>query len=149
MPEQTPKKSNITLLIIILVIVLFALAVSLLLPNILLNKPSSEARAESDCKQIAMAITSYKDDYGILPFCGKTPITFEGKIMKILAGENPREKVYFASYGGKLINPWGNQYMLQLDTDYDGIITTQFGKVESDVAVWSATKGGDFAKSWD
>jgi type II secretory pathway pseudopilin PulG len=145
------KKYTFTELVI--VITFFGILAAIVLPPLGIpgcgcSKEGRKTKAESDCKQIAMAFMAYKNDYGTLPFNEINAFSFDGKIMKILAGENPRNKVYFSS-NGEITNPWGKQYTVYLDTDYNGVITTKFGEIASSVAVWTPTKGGDFAKSWE
>ena len=72
-----------------------------------------------------------------------------GEIIKILGGENQRKKVYFQSTQTELLNPWGEKYTIYFDHDYDGVITTEFGQIKSAVAVWTPTKNGEFASSWE
>jgi hypothetical protein len=97
-----------------------------------------------------MAIVGYKNDYGTLPTGDTGAIPFSGEIQTILAGANPRAKVYFSSTSTETIkNPWGGDYTIQLDSDYNGVVSTTVGEVADEVAVWTDVYGGGYAKSWE
>jgi len=133
-------RRGFTLIEMLVVIAIIAILSALLFPAIgkametaKRNKAGVEARA------IAAAIDLFFNDYGYLP----VPLNEQGggneqgqpftddeskKIIQVLIAENnqlnPRRKVYLkieqAQSTGELLDPWGSQYLIKLDRDYDG-----------------------------
>jgi type II secretion system protein G len=151
MKNKSIRKSRFTLIELLVVVGIIGILIGILLPAIAsAMKEGKKTKAESDCKQIAMAIAGYKNDYGTLPTSDSGSFTFTGDIQTILSGGNPRAKVYFATKTGvTLTNPWGQNYTVQLDSDYDGVVSTTVGVVADSVAVWTDVQGGGYAKSWE
>ena len=77
------------------------------------------------------------------------------------ATHNPTATVFLDSQrqnaGGVFLDPWGYQYRIALDTDYDGQVDTYRGVVRRDVAVVSvglyflndASSTNDLIASWE
>ena len=84
---------------------------------------SRKAQARNDVTQVAAAVKSYQLEFGRLPE--------SGNVIGQLTGENPKEIVFLelkAAKGsppkggisdGQLYDPWGQQYEVMLDDDYD------------------------------
>jgi prepilin-type N-terminal cleavage/methylation domain-containing protein len=110
---------------------------------------SKKAQARNDVQQVAAAVKAYLLEYGRLPE--------ESNVIEQLTGENSKEIVFFEAKaakgsppaggisGGKLYDPWGEEYEIELDDDYDNKIdrggTTHFTTV-----IVETTPPGDNAK---
>lgn len=146
-PHPAPQK-GFTLIELLVVIAIIALLAGLLFPAIgSAMKTAKRAKAATIAQSIESAIVLYSSDYG-----GKLPIAsgyggvdkfYEGDeskdIMVVLmaidtapnAGHvlNPTRKVYLdteqATDDGTLLDPWGTQYGIKLDLNYDGAVSYQ------------------------
>jgi prepilin-type N-terminal cleavage/methylation domain-containing protein len=86
-----------------------------------------KAQARNDVTQLAAAVKAYQLEYGRLPE--------EAEIIASLTGENTKELVFFEAKtakgnppkGGilndKLYDPWGQEYIIELDDDYDNRVS--------------------------
>ena len=86
-----------------------------------------KAQARNDVTQLAAAVKAYQLEYGRLPE--------EAEIIAALTGENTKELVFFEAKtakgnppkGGilndKLYDPWGQEYIIELDDDYDNRVS--------------------------
>jgi prepilin-type N-terminal cleavage/methylation domain-containing protein len=86
-----------------------------------------KAQARNDVTQLAAAVKAYQLEYGRLPE--------QGQIIAALTGENTKELVFFetkAAKGnppkggmldGKLYDPWGQEYTIVLDDNYDNRVS--------------------------
>ena len=114
MAKKHTIELKMTLLEVIALLGFAGILASILLPMMPLSPTSSdETRANSDCIQIARAITAYKADYGTLPSTNTKAMPFSGAILKTLAGDNPRNKIYYTANENDCKNPWGFSYTIQ------------------------------------
>jgi len=84
---------------------------------------SRKAQARNDVTQVAAAVKAYQLEYGRMPE--------DGNVIAQLTGENPKDIVFLelkAAKGsppkggisdGQLLDPWGQEYTIMLDDDYD------------------------------
>lgn len=95
------------------------------------------------CWMIAQAIAQFYDEYNYLPdVAGRETFPTGPALINILTGtnveENPKKVNYLLSNlanlkaGGldsesKLLDPWGNEYFVIMDADYDVEIANPFG----------------------
>jgi prepilin-type N-terminal cleavage/methylation domain-containing protein len=172
------KKNGFTLIELLVVIVILAILITLGskgLRNARISAKKAQARIEM--KSIETAIKAYVNKYGELPAeHGKTvgvdlrdepsSIVSEG-IISILtkaddmdAEYNPAEMVFLEPQGdgsdGRFLDPWGYQYRIALDTDYDDRVDINGEIVRRKVALVSVglfhLRGigstNDLIKSW-
>jgi hypothetical protein len=81
---------------------------------------SKRAQARNDVHQIASAVKAYLLEFGKLP---------SGNPIPELTGENPKKIVFLEAKkakngkggldGGSMKDPWGNDYDIKLDDNYD------------------------------
>jgi prepilin-type N-terminal cleavage/methylation domain-containing protein len=128
-------------------------------------------QAAADVRAIAAAINMFYNDYGYLPIPlsdqgtvadrddandGATLTPAESRrIIQVLtavpqghnAGHelNPRRKVYLSgpnfNEDGEFLDPWGRQYIIKLDTNFDGVV--EFNGVNHRTRVIVASGGRD------
>jgi prepilin-type N-terminal cleavage/methylation domain-containing protein len=127
-----------TLIELLVVIAVIAILAGLAFPavNGALNS-ARKAQARNDVQQIAAAIKAFRAEYGRYPSDTTSSdqwISDNGNLMKILTGEpgqplNPKDirflepklssKPKGGFYQGKFYDPWGELYLIKLNTDYD------------------------------
>ncbi len=145
------KRSGFTLIEMLVVIAIIAILAGLLFPAInRALETAKRNQAAADVRSIAGAITMFYNEYGYFPIpLNRTGLPDDGdgggnflsaeeskKIIQVLIAEdeehneghqlNPRQKVYLSMQNiqsdGTLEDPWGNQYLIKLDTNLDNII---------------------------
>lgn len=129
---------------------------ALLLPAVSQAKQKAyEVRAQAEAQSIRMAVKAYYSEYGRLPD-GETA----AKIITVLMGSNPRQIMFLdvsdASFReSTFVDPWSQGYAIELDSNYDGVVTLGDETIRDVCAVWSYgpnkrdEKGlGDDVASW-
>lgn len=94
---------------------------------------SRKAQARNDVNQVAAAVKAYQLEYGRLPD--------SRSVIAQLTGENNKEIVFLEMKtakgnppkggieGDKLLDPWGEEYEISLDDDYDNRVDGQLTTV--------------------
>jgi prepilin-type N-terminal cleavage/methylation domain-containing protein len=107
---------------------------------------SRKAQARNDVHQIASAVKAYLLEYGGLPE--------SGKVIGSLTGENPKRVVFLEAKtakgtppkaglaGGTMYDPWGAEYVIKLDDDYDNKIDHKGAKHFTTVVVETRSPDG-------
>ena len=148
------KKLGFTLIELLVVIVILGLLMTLGSKSLRAARLSAKkAQALVEAKSIETAIHAYHNKYGKLPaqdsLQGRTDLegneTESQSTVAILTAEdqllNPAEMVFLETQGssanGAFMDPWGEQYKILLDTDYDGYVDTPHGPIRRKVAVYS------------
>jgi len=108
---------------------------------------SKRAQARNDVNQIASAVKAYQLEYGRLPEAGQE--------IAQLTGENSKKIVFLEAKAaknnkggiadGKMYDPWGGEYTITLDDDYDNKMDHRGGTHFTTVIV-ETTPPGDNAK---
>jgi len=162
-----------TLIEMLTVIGIIGILASMLFPVVTrVMKTVKETQAKTEMKGIEMALKSYFNEYGRYPtnlstggdvsYGAISGATFtNGVLLNVLRSTNGPGNEAFASNPRKLsflevnakslqgtcyIDPWGQQYEIVVDADYDNICTLPAGSPVSSVAgrnvvIWS--KGAD------
>lgn len=121
------KRSAFTLIELLIVIAIIAILAGLGFAGLQGAMESGrKAQARNDVNQLAAAVKAYQLEYGRLPATDE--------VIAALTGRNSKELVFFeakAAKGqppkggildGKLYDPWGEEYTILLDEDYDNRI---------------------------
>jgi prepilin-type N-terminal cleavage/methylation domain-containing protein len=136
------KASGFTLIELLVVIAIIAILAGLAFPAVQgALGGGRKAQARNDVQQIAAAVRAFELEYGRQPSTETTTDTWlddNSVLMKILLGEdpalNPRNKRFLepklttSEKGGinsstkVFYDPWGKQYGIKLNTDYDNNI---------------------------
>lgn len=111
-------------------------------------------RAAIEAKSIGVAVEAYFIERGRLPVAsgeqGVADRLYQGAqsefVMQVLAGLNgdlnPERTVFIplpeAGTPGQFKDPWGDQYLLMMDNDYDGSVDCDGERIEGPCAVWSS-----------
>jgi prepilin-type N-terminal cleavage/methylation domain-containing protein len=160
------KTQKFTMVELLAVIAIIGILVGLLLPAVISGKEKALAtKARTDVASIAAAIGQFEATYGYLPYTeavGSEPITdgapgSYSSFIDILTGndatKNPRNITFLSTDGTTLTDPWGQNYNIMLDYDYNGSVTvTALGDtITGKPAVWSDGNpdGGSAITNWD
>jgi len=147
------SRTGFTLIEVLVVIAIIALIAGIVFPAVTRGLRTAKRNvAASEAKSIAGAIRMFYDDYGWLPvppdeqggdddvFTSDEDGYTSKDIIKILLGDkskdpddpnekpiNPKQKVYLdtdvATSDGTMLDPWGTQYSVLLDLNFDGRLT--------------------------
>ncbi len=134
------KRSAFTLIELLVVIAIIAILAGLGFAGIQGAMESSKrAQARNDVHQIASAVKAYLLEYGRLP--GSGSVISELTAQTSNAGANPKRIVFLEAKNAKgtppkgglsgsdMLDPWGNAYVIELDTDYDNKVRDQLTSV--------------------
>lgn len=159
------NRSAFTLIELLVVIAIIALLMGMLFPAVssaITTAKRNDARA--DAEQIASAINIFWNDYSRLPVPdGEQRMSSDGDdatyfteavsrdIIQVLIGENdalnPREKIYLdmdtSADDGTFKDPWGNQYHIKLDRDYNHKVAYGSGSMRFGVRAVVVSAGPD------
>lgn len=166
------RKQGFTLIELLVVISIIAILAGLLLPTLTsVFKSADKSKARTEMSSIATAVKAYMTEYGRLPaddsdqgrvnsyndsYAGFTATITEGttytgagssNVIDRLIGENPRRISFLESPSGSgdFKDPWGVQYGIVLDTDYDSLLSINGDDVRLTVVVFSR---GDGQTEW-
>ncbi len=156
------KTQKFTMVELLAVIAIIGILVGLLLPAVISGKEKALAtKARTDVASIAAAIGQFEATYGYLPYTeGTVPTSDDDTItystlIDILTGNNatmnPRNITFLSTDGTTLTDPWGQNYNIMLDYDYDGSVTALGDTITGKPAVWSDGNpdGGSAITNWD
>jgi general secretion pathway protein G len=109
-----------------------------------------KAQARNDISQLAAGVKAYQLEYGRLPKKDEVIAALTGKNSKALVffeakaakGEPPKSGIL----DGKLYDPWGQEYTIVLDEDYDNRITHD-GKEQLATVIVETTPPGKNQKA--
>ncbi|AKJ65125.1 prepilin-type N-terminal cleavage/methylation domain-containing protein [Kiritimatiella glycovorans] len=178
MEEQSKKRRDgFTLIELLTVIGIIAILMAIVVPGVSKVKENAQkAKARTEIKSIEMAVKAYESEYGKYPNqTGASDGTFstDEQLVNILRADddadlsedNPR-RIVFLEVGekslddGDFVDPWGEEYQVAYDGNYDNEITAgpSVNLKGRSVAVWSSgpnqnDQGGgdntDDLNSWD
>ncbi len=128
------KIGGFTLIELLVVIVIIMLLVGLLMPALHgTQQQSRKKKSKAECMAIETAIVSYKMDTGKWPLDpgdqGRSPDKEFGtsrpnaNVIKFLIKDRPPYidiGDFKSDKPGNIFDPWGNQYIIKIDSDYDG-----------------------------
>ncbi len=142
-----------TLIELLVVIAIIAVLMGLLIPagNSAINA-AKQAQAKNDIVGICNAVRAYNTEYGRFPNLGTTSgdttvASSNRDLIRILTGQdtekNPRRIVFMEVPAGKVVgtstivggsdssdnffDPWGTQYQVRYDSDYDNEVANWYG----------------------
>jgi len=146
-PNAARKAEAFTLIELLVVIAIIAILAGLAFPAVQSALGSGKkAQARNDVNQLVAAITAYRTEYGKLPFPSTTSgsdavsadnATIISALTTTNPALNPRGIVFFEPrktktgkaglVGSVFKDPWGEDYVFTLDTDYNGRIIADVG----------------------
>lgn len=129
------NKQGFTLIELLVVMAIIAILAAILVPLApKLIGTAKRNKAKGEVATIAMAVKQYYNDYGRMPATGPSHVASEPIIKTLIANDatkNPRNTVYLeletSNITGQFYDPWGNQYALYLDDDYNGKVVLNGG----------------------
>lgn len=184
MKRQTGSGRGFTLIELLVVVTIIGLLAAIVVPSIAgALKGAKKARAMSEIRDLDGAVKRYFSEYGKMPVPagqnGKPDKLFtgseQGQVVEILINQgdaslNPKEIIFLdldpASFGVKSTaemlvalksgykDPWGNDYGILMDLNFDEKIDSLggFGEIRAKVAVYSGGEKGNTApppyKTW-
>jgi len=133
------KKNGFTLLEMLIVIAILSILVTLGSKALRSARTSAKkTQALVEMTSIETAVKSYFNEYGKLPVVSEKQGAsdpdgsemFSREVLEILTAnnlaDNPREMVFIEPQSSPIdpvfFDPWGEPYLIYLDTDYDGEI---------------------------
>lgn len=145
-------KRGFTLIELLVVIVILGILIGLGSRGLRAAKINAKrAQARVEMSSIETAVKAYQHKYGKLPATDSyqgssdTPDseTLSRDTIAILSAqneeENPAEIIFIepqdSAEDGTFLDPWGEQYLIVLDTDYDGQVQIQNHTLRRKVAV--------------
>ena len=160
-----------TLIELLIVITIIAVLLGLLFPVFQgVQDRARKVQAKNDLAQIVTAVNAFYTDFGTYPSLFSPEMTFDGKngndndkLFNELRGNqfatlNTRQISFISlpavkdtnapkggfNTNGRLYDPWGIQYVVRLDTDYDNKVTNPYSKnagitpqLDAGVLAWS------------
>ena len=144
----TAGSRGFTLIEVLVVMGVIAILVALLMPVIgTVRESAKKSQAKSEAQRIEAAIHAYFSDYNKLPLTtqGSADVLAETTasmtVIKAMIAQdpalNPRAVPYIAAQGqnldGTYLDPWGSQYVLWFDANYDGRIDFKLGAITTNV----------------
>ena len=166
-------KRGFTLIELLVVIVILGILIGLGSKGLRAAKiHAKKVQARVEMSSIELAVKAYRNQYGKLPaeasLQGTSDISDSESLSRetvaILTAqnttENPAEIIFLEPQGsardGIFTDPWGVQYLIALDTDYDGQVQIQNHTLRRNVAVVStglyrlndASNTNDLIISW-
>jgi prepilin-type N-terminal cleavage/methylation domain-containing protein len=160
-----PNGGAFTLIELLIVITIMAVLIGLAFPAYQgVQDRARNVQAKNDLAQIVIAVNGFYTEYGTYPSLYAPEMTFDtkngndnDKLFNELRGNqfatmNPRNISFFSAKfaaDGRLYDPWGKQYIVRLDTDYDNKVTNPYSKnagvvpqIDGGVIAWSFGKDG-------
>jgi len=147
-----------TLIELLIVIAIIGILMALLFPAVQnALDAAKKAQAKNDVTQLATAVTAYEAEYGRLPRTNENG-QVDRDLMTALMGQtnsatvpNPRAITFFEAKnakGGKggydtnsgnFVDPWGGQYYISFDGDYDNEVKggTNNQSFRKKVVIWN------------
>jgi len=124
------KQDGFTLIELLVVMAIIAILAAILVPLApKLIGTAKRNKAKGEVNTISMAVKSFYSDYGRMPPApsgADSRDTFKALIANDPTA-NPRKTVYLeletSQINGEFLDPWGRQYEVFLDTDYDNKVT--------------------------
>ena len=127
---KNKNKNGFTLIELLAVIVIIMMLIGLLMPALYgTKKQAKNKQSKAEFMAIETAIVNYKMDRREWPSIeNKKDMTYgtdqpNAVVIKILTDEDPPylDKGDFKrDSSGSVLDPWGDEYLIRLDTDYDG-----------------------------
>jgi len=167
-------ESAFTLIELLVVITIIIVLMGLLFPAFRgAQDQAKKLQAKNDLTQIVSAVSAFYTEYGTYPSLFSPEMTFDGKngnnndkLFNELRGNNfaslnPRNISFISlpvvkdnsnpragfANNGRLYDPWGNEYLVRLDTDYDNKVTNPYSanagttpQIDLGVLAWSIGK---------
>lgn len=141
------KKNGFTLLEMLIVIAILSILVTLGSKALRSARTSAKkTQASVEMASIETAVKSYFNEYGKLPVVSEKQgtsdpdgsETFSREVLEILTAnnstDNPREIVFIEPQSNAIdpvfFDPWGEPYLIYLDTDYNGEISPLGSRVK-------------------
>ena len=138
------KKKKFTLIELLVVISIIAILAALLLPGIgIVRQLARKTKAQALASSLASAAKQYQLQYGILP-----PTSYSDLINTLSGNSGPKKVFLDGVKNGNYKDPWKKDFVVSMDTDYDGKVTINGEKLAGPVFVYSGGPDGD-ATTWD
>jgi len=130
---KTSSCKRFTLIEMLVVIAIISILAGLVFPALgLARQNAKKSKANSECQSLKTAIIMYESEFS----CWPVKASNEGSAIssgdyvamcKRLTGENGKKMMFYEVGVGfeeskGILDPWGNQYQVILDTDFDGKI---------------------------
>jgi prepilin-type N-terminal cleavage/methylation domain-containing protein len=145
--QRSHSARAFTLIELLVVIAIIAVLIGLLFPAFrAVQNQAKQTQAKNDLTQIVNAVNAYYTDYGRYPPATDDVVIADNSTLfnclrATVATNNPRQIVFInppnvkdtanprsgIGADGKYYDPWGTQYQIAIDTNYDNQMTNPYG----------------------
>ena len=133
---KTSSCKRVTLIEMLVVIAIISILAGLVFPALgLARQNAKKSKANSECQSLKTAIIMYESEFSCWPVkaSGEGSALNDGDykmLCRMLTGENGKKMMFYEVGVGfeeskGILDPWGNQYQVILDTDFDGKISNK------------------------
>ena len=128
---KNSSSKRFTLIEMLVVIAIIVILAGLVFPALgLARQNARKSKANSECQSLKTAIVMYESEFSCWPakVSGETSALSSGEYKNMcerLVGKNGKNMVFYEAgkdYDDRILDPWGNEYQVILDSDFDGII---------------------------
>ena len=131
---KTSSSKRFTLIEMLVVIAIIVILAGLVFPALgLARQNARKSKANSECQSLKTAIILYESEFSCWPTKSSDESSAASDYKKMcdyLVGKNGKNMVFYEAgkdyeSGKGILDPWGNEYQVIVDSDFDGALKSQ------------------------